>query len=106
VASLAIGLAVDGLIDGSRAGLWFFVGPRLSNTAVSFVRQRYESRTFNTLYVRETASELVYAEPIGALRETLLEIPVHEVMAILVRCCFQLPASRCTVRPDGFLDRE
>ena len=44
---LAIGLAVDGLIDGSRAGLRFFVGLSLSNTAVSFVRQRYESRTFN-----------------------------------------------------------
>lgn len=33
-----------------RAGLWFFVGLSLSSTAVSFIRQRYESGTFNTLY--------------------------------------------------------
>jgi ABC-type multidrug transport system fused ATPase/permease subunit len=46
----AIGLAIDGLIDGSWVGVGVFVALSLAHTAVGFVRQRYQSRTFNPLY--------------------------------------------------------
>jgi len=46
----AIGLAIDGLIDDSWAGVGVFVALSLAHTAVAFVRQRHQSRTFNPLY--------------------------------------------------------
>jgi len=54
----AIGLAVNGLIDGRWAGAGVFVALSLSHTAVSFIRQRYESRTFNQLYA-DLAADVV-----------------------------------------------
>ena len=46
----AIGLAIDGLIDNTWAGVAVFVALSLAHTAISFLRQRYQSRTFNPLY--------------------------------------------------------
>jgi hypothetical protein len=46
----AIGLAIDGLIDDSWAGVGVFVALSLAHTAVAFVRQRHQSRTFNPLH--------------------------------------------------------
>ena len=46
----AIGLAIDGLIDDSWVGVGVFIALSLSHTAVSFTRQRFQSRTFHPLY--------------------------------------------------------
>ena len=54
----AIGLAVNGLIDGSWTGVMVFVALSLSQTAVGFIRQRYETRTFNQLYA-DIATDIV-----------------------------------------------
>ena len=54
----AIGLAVDGLIDNTWAGLAVFVALSLAHTALSFIRQRYQTRTFNPLYA-DIAADLV-----------------------------------------------
>lgn len=54
----AIGLAIDGLLDGTWTGVGAFVALLLTHTAVGFVRQRYQSRTFNPLYAG-VAAELV-----------------------------------------------
>ena len=54
----AIGLAVDGLLDDSWGGVVLFAVISLSHTAVSFTRQRYDSRSFAKLY-ELMASELV-----------------------------------------------
>lgn len=54
----AIGLAVDGLIRDSWAGVGVFVVLSLAHTAISFIRQRYQTRTFNGLYA-DVAADLV-----------------------------------------------
>ncbi len=54
----AVGLAIDGLVDGEWVGVAVFVGLSLSQTAVGFTRQRYQTRTFNPLYAG-IAAELV-----------------------------------------------
>ena len=54
----AIGLAVDGLLDDTWAGVIVFAVISLSHTAVSFTRQRYDSRSFAKLY-EEMATDLV-----------------------------------------------
>ena len=54
----ALGLAIDGLIDNTWAGVVVFVGLSLAHTAVAFARQRHASRTFNPLYAG-IASDLV-----------------------------------------------
>lgn len=54
----AIGLAIDGLIDNTWAGVAVFVALSLTHTAISFGRQRYQSRTFNPLYA-DIAADLV-----------------------------------------------
>jgi hypothetical protein len=54
----AIGLAIDGLIDGAWAGIAVFVALSLGQTATSFIRQRYQTRTFNHLYA-DIAADLV-----------------------------------------------
>jgi len=54
----ALGLAIDGLIDDTWAGVAVFVGLSLAHTAVAFTQQRYASRTFNPLYAG-IASDLV-----------------------------------------------
>ena len=46
----AIGLAVDGLLDDSWGGVAVFAVISLSHTAVSFTRQRYDSRSFAKMY--------------------------------------------------------
>lgn len=46
----AVGLAVNALLEGSWAGVGVFVALSLAHTAVSFTRQRHQSRTFNRLY--------------------------------------------------------
>lgn len=54
----AVGVAVNGLVDGSWVGVGVFVGLSLAHTLVGFVGQRHASRTFNRL--RATiASDLV-----------------------------------------------
>ena len=54
----AIGLAVDGLLDDTWAGVAVFAAISLSHTAVSFTRQRYDARSFAQLYA-EIATDLV-----------------------------------------------
>lgn len=54
----AIGLAIDGLIDNTWAGVAVFVALSLGHTATSFIRQRYQARTFNPLYA-DIAADLV-----------------------------------------------
>ncbi len=46
----AIGLAVNGLLDDTWNGVAVFAAISLSHTAVSFTRQRYDSRSFAKLY--------------------------------------------------------
>jgi ABC-type multidrug transport system fused ATPase/permease subunit len=45
----AIGLAVDGLLDGSYGGVAVFAVISLTHTGVSFGRQRYDARSFARL---------------------------------------------------------
>jgi ABC-type multidrug transport system fused ATPase/permease subunit len=54
----AIGLAVNDLLNDSWVGVGVFSGITLSHTAVSFLRQRYDSRSFARLY-GEIATDLV-----------------------------------------------
>lgn len=54
----AIGLAIGGLIDNTWAGVVVFVALSLGHTATSFIRQRYQTRTFNPLYA-DIAADLV-----------------------------------------------
>lgn len=54
----AIGLTIDGLIDNTWAGVAVFVALSLGHTATSFIRQRYQTRTFNPLYA-DIAADLV-----------------------------------------------
>jgi hypothetical protein len=54
----AIGLAIDGLVDGRWLGLAFFIALALTHTAVGFARQRYQTRTFNRLYA-DIATDVV-----------------------------------------------
>jgi hypothetical protein len=62
----AIGLAVDGLLDDSWGGVVLFAVISLSHTAVSFSRQRYDSRSFAKLY-ELMASELVERQRTGGV---------------------------------------
>ena len=55
---LAIGLAVDGLLDDNWTGVVLFTAISLSHTTVSFIRQRYDTRAFARLYA-EIATDLV-----------------------------------------------
>ncbi len=57
----AIGLAVNGLLDQTWTGIVVFAAISLSHTAVSFTRQRYDSRSFATLYA-EIATDLVHQQ--------------------------------------------
>lgn len=57
----AIGLAVNGLLDDSWAGVAVFAAISLSHTAVSFRRQRCDSRSFAKLYA-EIATDLVHQQ--------------------------------------------
>ena len=54
----AIGLAVDGLLDGVWTGIILFASISLSHTAVSFARQRHDARSFAILY-KDVAADLV-----------------------------------------------
>jgi ABC-type multidrug transport system fused ATPase/permease subunit len=54
----AMGLAVNGLLDDTWAGVAVFAAISLSHTAVSFTRQRYDTRSFARLYA-EIATDLV-----------------------------------------------
>ena len=57
----AIGLAVNGLLDQTWTGIAVFAAISLSHTAVSFTRQRYDSRSFAKLYA-EIATDLVHQQ--------------------------------------------
>lgn len=57
----AIGLAVDGLLDDSYAGLVVFATISLTHTALGVLRQWHDARVFNRLYT-ELASELVESQ--------------------------------------------
>jgi ABC-type multidrug transport system fused ATPase/permease subunit len=57
----AIGMAVDGLLDDDRTGLVVFVAVWAAHSAVSYLRQRLDSRVLGELHVR-TASGLVEAQ--------------------------------------------
>ena len=54
----AIGLAVDGLLDGSWGGLTVFVVLSLAHTCLGVARQWYDTRLFNRMYA-EFATDLV-----------------------------------------------
>jgi di/tricarboxylate transporter len=54
----AIGLAVDGLLDGSWGGVTVFVVLSLAHTCLGVARQWYETRLFNRMYA-EFATDLV-----------------------------------------------
>lgn len=54
----AIGVAVNGLLDDSWAGVAVFAAITLSHTAISFIRQRYDTRSFAGLYA-DVAADLV-----------------------------------------------
>lgn len=54
----AIGLAVDGLIDGSWGGVLVFVAISLLHTAIGVARQWHDTRSFNRLYAT-LATDLV-----------------------------------------------
>ena len=54
----AIGLAVDGLLDGSWGGVTTFVVLSLAHTGLGVARQWYETRLFNRMYA-EFATDLV-----------------------------------------------
>ena len=54
----AIGLAVDGLIDGTWGGVVVFAAIALAHTAVGVTRQWYDTRSFNRLYA-SLATDLV-----------------------------------------------
>ena len=57
----AIGLAVDGLLDDDRTGVVVFAAISLAHIVVSFVRQRYDSRSFSQLYA-VIATDLVHQQ--------------------------------------------
>ena len=46
----AIGLAINGLLDGSWGGVIVFVVLSLAHTGLGVARQRYDTRLFNRLY--------------------------------------------------------
>jgi hypothetical protein len=54
----AIGLAVDGLLDGSWGGVTVFVVLSLTHTCLGVARQWYDTRLFNRMYA-EFATDLV-----------------------------------------------
>ncbi len=54
----AVGVAINGLVDGSWVGVGLFVGLSLAHTLVGFVGQRHTSRTFNRLHAT-IAADLV-----------------------------------------------
>lgn len=54
----AIGLAVDGLLDDSYAGLLVFAGISLTHTTLGVVRQWHDARAFSRLYA-DLAADLV-----------------------------------------------
>ncbi len=54
----AIGLAVDGLLDGSWGGVTVFVVLSLAHTCLGVARQWYDTRLFNRMYA-EFATDLV-----------------------------------------------
>ncbi|MBL8848432.1 MAG: hypothetical protein JNG89_02060 [Planctomycetaceae bacterium] len=47
---VAIGIAINGLLNGSYTGLWWFVGQHLSHLVISRGRQRYDTRVYNDVY--------------------------------------------------------
>ena len=47
----AVGLAVNGLLDGDWSGVVFFVALSLTHTAVGIGRQVWDTRSFNRLHV-------------------------------------------------------
>lgn len=57
----AIGLAVNALLDQQWTGVAVFAAISISHTAVSFTRQRYDSRSFAKLYA-EIATDLVHQQ--------------------------------------------
>jgi hypothetical protein len=54
----AIGLAVDGLLDGSWGGVILFAALSLAHTGLGVARQWYDTRLFNRLYA-SLATDLV-----------------------------------------------
>lgn len=53
-----LGLAIDGLLNGSYAGLLYFVVQHLSHLGVGSLRQMHDTRTFTSIY-SDLAAELV-----------------------------------------------
>ena len=68
----AIGLAVDGLLDDSWGGVVLFAVISLSHTAVSFTRQRYDSRSFAKLYELMASDSSNVNEPGGVDTSTIV----------------------------------
>jgi len=65
----AIGLAVDGLFDGSWGGVTVFVALSLSHTCLGVARQWYDTRLFNRLYA-SLATDLVEDQRAGGVATT------------------------------------
>ncbi|MFQ5730674.1 MAG: ABC transporter six-transmembrane domain-containing protein [Planctomycetaceae bacterium] len=55
---LVLGLAINGLLKGSYAGLALFVVQHLAHLGISTLRRMYDTRAFNTIYT-ELATGLV-----------------------------------------------
>lgn len=75
---LAIGRAVDSVIDGSRRGLWELAALGIATVGVDIVRRVYDSRAYAKVYVRlseelvmrqEAASVSAKTARLGMLRE-------------------------------------
>lgn len=67
----AIGLAVDGLLDDSWAGVAVFVSISLVHTLVSVARQWFDTRSFNRLFA-EMASDLVEEQRADGVETTAI----------------------------------
>lgn len=58
---MLLGLAIDGLLRGSRVGLGLFVTGQAVHMAIRVVRQMYDTRAFNAIY-GDIAGALVVAQ--------------------------------------------
>lgn len=65
----AIGLAIDGLLEGSWGGLAVFVALSLVHTGLGVARQWYDTRLFNRLYT-SFATDLVEGQRAGGVETT------------------------------------
>jgi hypothetical protein len=70
---LILGLAIDGLLDGSRRWLVLFAAQQLAQLVASACRRAYDTRTFAVLYT-ELATGLV-------VRQRASGVPVSQIVA-------------------------